>query len=61
MISTKQLEGIKKSIENTRQDLLEAINFSNDKNYKNSVCKISSAVFNNTKTLNLLNKVEGKG
>lgn len=51
---------IKSSIENVRQDLLEAIKLSKDANFGSAICKVNSAVFNNVKTLSLINKLEKK-
>lgn len=60
-LTSANVTALKSSIENVRQDLLEAIKFSEDKNFNSSLCKVKSAVFNNTKTLNIINKLEKKG
>jgi len=60
-LSDEQIKSLKVSIENTRQDLLEALTFSDAKNIESTSCKVKSAIFNNTKTLNILNKAEKKG
>jgi len=55
-----ELKAIKASIENTKIDLLEAIELSKTASMMSVICKVKSAVFNNVKTLNLINKLEKK-
>ncbi len=60
-LSEDQIRSLKINIENTRQDLLEAAKFADSGNFQSASCKVKSAIFNNTKTLQVINKAEKSG